>query len=64
MAALAYRPAGLDDAAEIHALLLRLAPEIPLRVDTLAREETLYALCRNCTRSGESWVASVGGRQD
>ena len=52
-----YRPARLDDAGEIHELLLRLAPEIPLLVDTLEREEALYALVRNCARSGESWVA-------
>ena len=42
---------------EIHALLLRLAPEIPLLVDTLEREEALYALIRNCGRVGESWIA-------
>jgi hypothetical protein len=52
-----YRPAGLDDAGEIHDLLLRLAADIPLLVDTLEREEALYALVRNCARSGESWVA-------
>src|ERR1051325_5330719 len=52
-----YRPARLDDAGEIHDLLLRLAPEIPLLLDTLEREEALYALVRNCARSGESWVA-------
>ena len=52
-----YRPAQLDDAGEIHDLLLRLAPEIPLLVDTLEREEALYALVRSCARSGESWVA-------
>lgn len=52
-----YRPARLDDAAEIHALLLRLAPEMPLLADTLEREEALYAAVRNCARSGESWVA-------
>jgi len=55
---IAYRQAGLDDAAEIHALLLHLAPEIPLLVDTLEREEALYVLVRNCARSGESWVAA------
>jgi predicted N-acetyltransferase YhbS len=54
---IAYRPTALDDAAEIHALLLRLAPEIPILVDTLEREEALYARIRNCARSGESWVA-------
>src|ERR1051325_8294320 len=58
-----YRPARLDDAGEIHALLLRLAAEIPLLVDTLEREEALYALVRNCIRSGESWAAcdAAGG---
>ncbi len=57
---ISYRQARLDDAGEIHALLLRLAPEIPLLVDTLEREEALYALVRNCARSGESWVACDG----
>jgi hypothetical protein len=52
-----YRPARLDDAGAVHELLLRLAAEIPLLVDTLEREEALYALVRNCARSGESWVA-------
>jgi GNAT superfamily N-acetyltransferase len=61
MAGIAYRPASVDDAAEIHALLLQLAPEIPALVDTLEREEALYALIRNCGRSGESWVAVDGG---
>jgi N-acetylglutamate synthase-like GNAT family acetyltransferase len=55
-----YRPARLDDAGEIHALLLRVAPEIPLLADTLEREEALYALVRNGARSGESWVACDG----
>jgi GNAT superfamily N-acetyltransferase len=54
---IAYRAARLDDAADIHALLLRFAPEIPLLVDTLEREEALYALIGTCARSGESWVA-------
>jgi N-acetylglutamate synthase-like GNAT family acetyltransferase len=54
---IAYRPARLDDAGEIHALLLRLAADMPLLVDTLEREEALYALVRNCARSGESWTA-------
>lgn len=57
MTGIAYRQAGLADAAAIHALLLRLAPEIPLLADTLEREEALYALIRACARSGESWVA-------
>jgi GNAT superfamily N-acetyltransferase len=57
MADIAYRQARVEDAADIHALLLALAPEIPALVDTLEREEALYALIRNCGRSGESWVA-------
>lgn len=36
---------------------MALAPEIPLQADSLDREEALYALIRNCARSGESWVA-------
>lgn len=52
------RAATLEDAADIHALLLRLAPEIPLLVDTLEREEALYTAVRSCARSGESWVAT------
>ena len=57
MTGIAYRQAKVEDAADIHALLLRLAPEIPLLADTLEREEALYALIRACGRSGESWVA-------
>ena len=57
MPEIAYRQTAIGDAAEIHELLLRLAPEIPLLVDTLEREEALYALVRNCARSGESWAA-------
>ena len=57
MTGIAYRQARVEDAAEIHTLLLALAPEIPVLVDTLEREEALYALIRACGRSGESWVA-------
>jgi GNAT superfamily N-acetyltransferase len=60
---IAYRQARVEDAAEIHALLLRLAPEIPLLVETLEREEALYALIRACGRSGESWVALDEGER-
>jgi hypothetical protein len=56
VAALSYRQAELGDAADIHTLLLTLAPEIPLLADTLEREEALYALVRTFARSGESWV--------
>jgi GNAT superfamily N-acetyltransferase len=54
---IAYRPARLDEAAAILAVLIEVAPEIPVQVEPLEREEALYALIRNCARSGESWVA-------
>jgi GNAT superfamily N-acetyltransferase len=57
MAEIAYRRAELGEAAEILAVLLEVAPEIPVSVETLEQEEALYALIRNCARSGESWVA-------
>ena len=57
MAEFTCRQARLDDAGEILSLLLEVAPEIPLHVDSLEREEALYAQIRNCARSGESWVA-------
>ena len=57
MAEIAYRPALIDEAADILAVLIEVAPEIPVQVEPLEREEALYALIRNCARSGESWVA-------
>jgi GNAT superfamily N-acetyltransferase len=57
VAEIAYRHAELGEAADILAVLLEVAPEIPVSVDTLEQEEALYALIRNCARSGESWVA-------
>jgi len=57
MAEVSYRPAELSDAADIHALLLTLAPDMPLLVDTLETEEAAYVLVRSFARSGESWVA-------
>jgi len=60
---IAYRPAKLDDAADILAVLLEVAPEIPVQTEPLEREEALYALIRNCARSGESWVAFDEGNR-
>ena len=57
MTGIAYRQAELGEATDILAVLLEVAPEIPVSVDTLEQEEALYALIRNCARSGESWVA-------
>jgi len=57
MTGIAYRPARLDEAAAILAVLIEIAPELPVQVEPLEREEALYALIRSCARSGESWVA-------
>lgn len=57
MSEVACRQATLGDARDILALLLERAGEIPILVDTLEREEALYALIRTCARSGESWAA-------
>jgi GNAT superfamily N-acetyltransferase len=63
VAEIVYRPARLDEAAAILAVLIEVAPEIPVQVEPLEREEALYALIRNCARSGESWLAiDEGGR--
>src|SRR5437764_15109306 len=58
MTGITYRPAVIDEAADILAVLIEIAPEIPVQTDPLEREEALYALTRNCARSGESWVAT------
>jgi GNAT superfamily N-acetyltransferase len=60
MTAFAYRVATVADAADIFAVLQVLAAEIPVLLDTLEREEAMYARVRNWARSGESWVAVDG----
>jgi ribosomal protein S18 acetylase RimI-like enzyme len=62
MAAIAYRPAQVADAAVIHALLLAIADDLPLAVETLEQEEALYAALRKLLGFGESWVAEDSGR--
>ena len=62
MSALTCRPALIGDAAEIHELLLRIADQIPLAVETLAQEEALYAAVRKILAVGQSWVALGGER--
>jgi predicted N-acetyltransferase YhbS len=62
MATLTYRPAQVGDAAGIHTLLLAVAGDIPLAVETLEQEEALYATLRKLLGFGESWVAEDGGR--
>src|SRR5947208_13683009 len=58
MTGISYRPARIDEAVDILAVLIEIAPEIPFQTEPLEREEALYALIRNCARSGESWVAT------
>ncbi len=62
MAAPSYRPAQVGDAADIHALLLAVAGDIPLAAETLEQEEALYGALRKLLGFGESWVAEEGGR--
>ena len=57
MTGISYRPARIDEAVDILAVLIEIAPEIPVQIEPLEREEALYALIRNCARSGASWVA-------
>lgn len=56
------RPAVINDAAEIHELLLKRAAEIPLAVETLDQEEALYAAIRKILAFAQSWVALDGER--
>jgi GNAT superfamily N-acetyltransferase len=58
VAGIAYRPAALDEAADILAAAKAVADEIPLQLDALEQEEALYRTIRACARSGESWVAT------
>jgi len=57
MAALSFRAAQVGDAADIHRLLLAVAGDIPLAVETLEQEEALYGALRKLLGFGESWVA-------
>ncbi len=61
MSELAYRPAVIGDAADIHSLLLSYAADIPLAVETLEQEEALYAAIRKIIVFAQSWVAEDGG---
>jgi hypothetical protein len=62
MTASSLRPAAIGDAADIHALLLRVAADIPLAVESLDQEEALYASVRKILAFGQSWVALDGER--
>jgi hypothetical protein len=60
MTELALRPALVNDAADIHELLLKRAADIPLAVETLDQEEALYAAIRKILAFAQSWVALEG----
>jgi ribosomal protein S18 acetylase RimI-like enzyme len=60
MSSLNARPAAINDAADIHALLLKHAVDIPLAVETLDQEEALYAATRKILAFAQSWVALDG----
>jgi hypothetical protein len=57
MSAPSLRQAVVGDAADIHALMLKLAADIPLAVETLDQEEALYAALRKILAFGQSWAA-------
>jgi hypothetical protein len=57
MSDVTYRPALICDAGEIHTLLLAVADDIPLAVETLEQEEALYASVRKILAFGQSWLA-------
>jgi hypothetical protein len=60
MSELTLRPAVVNDAAEIHTAMLKLAADIPLAIETLEQEEALYAAMRKILAFGQSWVALDG----
>ena len=60
MSELTLRPAVIQDAADIHELLLKRAADVPLAVETLEQEEALYAAVRKIVGFGQSWVALDG----
>jgi hypothetical protein len=62
MSGLILRPAAVNDAADIHALMLAVAGDIPLVVETLEQEEAFYAAIRKILAFGQSWIAVAGGR--
>jgi hypothetical protein len=59
-AAPTYRAAQIGDASDIYTLLLVMAADIPLAVETLEQEEALYAALRKILAFGQSWVAVNG----
>jgi hypothetical protein len=56
------RLAAVSDAADIHELMIKLAADIPLAVETLEQKEALYAAVRKILAFGQSWIALNGDR--
>jgi hypothetical protein len=55
-----YRAANGEDAVGILTVLQKVAPEIPLSLDTPERHEAMQAMIAECCASGESLVAVDG----
>jgi hypothetical protein len=52
-----YRLATTDDASAIFAVLQGVAPEIPVRLDTLERKDLLFNRIQEGIGSGNVWIA-------
>jgi N-acetylglutamate synthase-like GNAT family acetyltransferase len=52
-----YRVASRDDETDILAVLERVAPEIPVLLDTPQRQDAIRGIIVECRKSGKSWVA-------
>jgi hypothetical protein len=52
-----YRLATTDDASAIFAVLQEVAPEIPVRLDTLERKDLLFNRIQEGIGSGNVWIA-------
>jgi ribosomal protein S18 acetylase RimI-like enzyme len=55
------RLAIVDDAPVIFGVLVEVAPEIPLLLDTEGRRGAVARMVMECVLAGESWVAVDGG---
>jgi hypothetical protein len=52
-----YRVASRDYETDIFAVLEEVAPEIPVLLDTPARQDAIRGIIVECRKSGKSWVA-------
>jgi hypothetical protein len=58
MIGMQIRSTTQDDATSIFVVLAEVAPEIPLPLDTNERREAVSNIVKECSNSGESWVAT------